>query len=364
MEGSARWLRHPVWDLSLIGFCWLPFYLWVVFGLGLGQETYGLPALRRGDQQDALLTATLAALGTTYVHRHYTFFVVYGDRGTFKRHARGLIVAPLIVFACVGLARLFRQESIAGYSPWLAVLIVSGLWNVWHSLQQRYGIWRVYAGRAGVGLEKPEHGRRDMQLLWASALATAALVLIFQTDTFGAHYNAARVLDFIEPLRQGGTFVVLVSVVLGGWGLIAARWLRHELKAPLSLKQRAPRLSFLGSTLTLFLVFVLHGPIVGYLCFGVCHALEYVAFVHHFGEKKFGADKGAAATLFRRPLLYAPFMIGGLVGLFLILKEYRRTDVYLAYYLGTSLLHFLFDGWIWKVRKPEVGRALGVQAAE
>ena len=27
-----------------------------------------------------------------------------------------------------------------------------------------------------------------------------------------------------------------------------------------------------------------------------------------------------------------------------------RTEVYLAYYVGSSMLHFLYDGWIWKLR--------------
>ena len=45
---------------------------------------------------------------------------------------------------------------------------------------------------------------------------------------------------------------------------------------------------------------------------------------------------------------------------FIMLYARRQTDLYLVYYLGTSLLHFLFDGWIWKVRRPELRRPLGV----
>jgi hypothetical protein len=109
-------------------------------------------------------------------------------------------------------------------------------------------------------------------------------------------------------------------------------------------------------------VFVVHGPIVGYLCFGVAHALEYVAFVHHFGQQKFAQSgaPGLTAALLRRPLLTAPLVIGVLLGAFILLGDHRTADVYLVYYMGTSLLHFLFDGWIWKVRRPEVRRPLGV----
>ena len=62
----------PVWDLAGLAFGWVPFYLWLVLGLGLGGD---LPA-RAADEATAL--AVLAALAISYVHRHYTFVVVYG----------------------------------------------------------------------------------------------------------------------------------------------------------------------------------------------------------------------------------------------------------------------------------------------
>lgn len=30
------------------------------------------------------------------------------------------------------------------------------------------------------------------------------------------------------------------------------------------------------------------------------------------------------------------------------------------YIVGSSFLHFIYDGWIWKVRDPKVGKALGI----
>ncbi|MEZ4380213.1 MAG: hypothetical protein R3A79_02605 [Nannocystaceae bacterium] len=65
----------------------------------------------------------------------------------------------------------------------------------------------------------------------------------------------------------------------------------------------------------------------------------------------------------RRPWLFGTLLSGALVLLFSLLVDHRRSDVYLVYYMGTSLLHFLFDGWIWKVRKPHVGGHLGVKGA-
>lgn len=353
----STWLRSAWWDLCCLGFCWVPFYAWAVFGLGLDG--------RWGSKvSPALATATVAALAMTYVHRHYTFLLVYGDQGTFSRRARDFIVAPIVAFGVVGAMRGLRHLSIVpGVSPWLVVLVIVGGWNIWHTLMQRYGILRIYAGRARGGLERPEHGRRDFALLWVCALLIAALVLVFRADSFAGHVNSRRVLAIVAPLLQGPAPSILLALV-GGLALaVAVRWVKHERAASIPWADRRPRLLFLASTLALFAVFVVHGPIVGYLCFGVAHSLEYIAFVHHFGQRKFAGDparSGLVARWMRRPWIFAPLISGALLALFVILADHRRSDAYLVYYIGTSLLHFLFDGWIWKVRTPAVGRHLGV----
>ena len=170
-------------------------------------------------------------------------------------------------------------------------------------------------------------------------------------------------LKVVRPLTSGTGAWVLFAVLAAGWLAVLSHWLRHELRAELSPRERLPRWCFLASTLALLAVFVVHGPIVGYLCFGVAHALEYVAFVHHFGQQKFAQNgaTGLTASLLRRPLWAAPLVIGVLLTAFILLSDHRGADLYLVYYLGTSLLHFLFDGWIWKVRRPEVRRPLGVE---
>lgn len=344
------WLRGPLWDLACLGFCWLPFYLWTVYGLGLD----GSWAARHA-QREALAWAAAVALATTYVHRHYTFLLVYGDRDTFRRRARDFVLAPLLVFSVVGACRG------VGGDLWKLVLVAVGVWNVWHTLMQRYGILRIYAAKAGGGLQERAHGRRDLALLWSSVILVAWVTVLLRAGTFAGQANARQLLRVVRPWLAGSwPWVVLVALGLA-WVAVLVHWSRHELRAGLRPRERAPRWSFLGSTFALLAVFVVHGPIVGYLCFGVAHALEYVAFVHHFGQQKFARDgRGPVAALLRRPLLTAPLLVGLLLAAFVLLYGQRQADVYLVYYLGTSLLHFLFDGWIWKVRRPELRRPLGV----
>jgi hypothetical protein len=359
---ARAWLRNACWDLGCLAFCWLPFYVWAVFGLGLdGSWAAG--------QSQGLAWATAVALAATYVHRHYTFVLVYGDRDTFRVRARDFVLAPLLVFAfigaCRGLYGASRGDSWAwlGSAAWWTVMISVGVWNVWHTLMQRYGILRIYAGKVGHGLQARDHGRRDLAVLWTSVILVSWVTLMFRASTFAGQGNARRALKIAGPWLTGISAWALLAVLVVAWMTAFSVWLRHELRADLELRARVPRWLFLASTLGLFVVFVVHGPIVGYLCFGVAHALEYIAFVHHFGQQKFARGpeiRSPAAALLRRPLYTAPLLIGGLLLAFVLLYDQRRADVYMVYYMGTSMLHFLYDGWIWKVRRPEVRAPLGV----
>lgn len=364
---SSPWIRNPVWDTALLALPWAPFYLWFVYGLRLGEG--GGEVLVFGERTWALTLATFVVLAITYVHRHYTFVLVYGDPQTFSANARAYLVAPLVLFGALWLARSDVTLVTLGrlrVSAWQIALVTSGTWNVWHTVQQRYGIFRVYAGKAGGGLESRAHARRDQLLTWSLVVAVALVLLVFRRSTFLGHESAQQALAVALPIVTSPMFMLLAAVLSIGVLTVVIGWVRAEIAAPLTLRQRVPRLTFLASTLALFAVFVVHGPIVGYLTFGTAHALEYLAFVHHFGERKFAARPDArsvAAMLLRRPIVVAPLLAGGLLLLYVGLQPVADTEVYWVYYLGTSMLHFLYDGWIWKVRKPEVAQPLGARAA-
>ncbi|MCZ6616861.1 MAG: L-2-amino-thiazoline-4-carboxylic acid hydrolase, partial [Gammaproteobacteria bacterium] len=77
----SAWLRDPLFDSACLAYCWVPFYLFLVFGLGIDGEWSASGS--GGDREPGLGTAMFIALGITYVHRHYTFLLVYGDRETY-----------------------------------------------------------------------------------------------------------------------------------------------------------------------------------------------------------------------------------------------------------------------------------------
>ncbi|MDC0716001.1 hypothetical protein [Nannocystis bainbridge] len=365
----ATWMIGPAWDVAALAFGWLPFYLWLVIGLGLGAQAFGGAPLAKPQLEEATALAVLAALAISYVHRHYTFVVVYGDRDVFTQRARAYWLAPTLIVAIVALARAtsgLAPATVAGIklSPWQIALFVTGAWNIWHTLQQRYGMLRIYAGKLGGGTERPEQARRDRALIWLATACVAVALPLLRPQLLGGHVNARKLGRLLAPLAGAWWAWALLLAVVGAFAWVLLRWLAHELRAPATPGQRAPRLAMMASTLLLFAVFLIHGPVVGYLCFGTAHAVEYMAFVHHFGTKKYGRGerRGAAARVLGDARLAVPALAGGLLLVFWLIQGQRRTDVYLVYYTATSWLHFLYDGWIWKVRRPELARTLELGA--
>ena len=337
-SSDLGWLRSPIWDASLLAFGWVPFYLWVALH-PLMQASGGLA------------TVLIVALALNFLHRHYVLLLVYGDRAVYNERPRAYVTAPLVAFAAV--ATLVLSGLPAGKEVLLGAL---GTWNVWHVIQQRYGLLRAYAARARGGLETREASRRDFRLLWAAVLVTAPLVVLEQRSVIESRPEAAPVFDVIGPWL-GRPLLVGVALAFGALFAAAfAAWAAGEARARPS--SRLPRYVFLGSTFALLAIFVAHGPVVGYLVFGVAHSVEYLAFVHHFGERKYKASVGSVAARILGDVRRAPLLLAPLFLAYLLLHAHRFTLAYLTYFSTTSALHYLYDGWIWRLRQPKVAGPL------
>jgi hypothetical protein len=140
----APWIKSSLWDLALLSFGWVPFFLFFVFWLHLGSG--GAAIVRRPEFK----TALLIDLGLIFAHRHYVFLMVFGDRRTFDTRPRAFVGSALAIVLATIAAWLLRGPLPA---VWSGVLVASVVWNIWHTVMQRYGIGRIYAGRAGAGLE-------------------------------------------------------------------------------------------------------------------------------------------------------------------------------------------------------------------
>jgi hypothetical protein len=351
-SGQARpggrrlvWIYGPGPDL-LIALCWVPLF---VFGHVL--------SVRHGIHNDDLLRRVLAATFlVSFLHQPLTFPLVYGDRRQFQLHRRLFVWAPIVTVAVV--------SGLLASHLWLLIPI-AGLWNTWHTMQQRYGLTRIYARKSGYG-----SAALDRWVLYSWLVAAALVVaanpatpgLIERVGLDGINARAVRLLTDARPVA----LALLVPV-----GLIAVAF---TVAIVVQERDQAVGMAETGATINparwvyqasslLLIASIAIDPAAGFIAYVGAHAIEYFVIVYKTTEKRYGADSDGASLLGR-----AAHTVGGRLGLLagvsgLALLAHARlhgtTFNGVLYTVGA--LHFLYDGVIWKLRKPAVAADFAIR---
>lgn len=293
----------------------------------------------------------LVILLFNFLHRHLTFPLVYGDPQALAQRKKSYLLLPL-VFLGVTLVALAQPSFFRG------LVVLSVLWTIYHTVMQKLGILRFYSRKAGYGL-----ARIDRAIL-VSWFFTMVLFLASSPKVRGqaaGYAVSGEVLkNFFESIALILPYLLTVSLVIS---LIATfLYLREEWRHRDQISW--PRNLYVLSILAIYAVFP-YDLLVGFAIFGFSHSIEYLAFVNVYARKKFqtlpDSSSFMARAVRRQALSFGIFcLVGGLLFLVWHNVSLKTLNIYIV---GSSFLHFLYDGWIWKVRKPKVGEPLGIQYA-
>jgi hypothetical protein len=94
------------------------------------------------------------------------------------------------------------------------------------------------------------------------------------------------------------------------------------------------------------------------------HAVEYLAVVSHYARRRTAVG---SAGLFREVarqwlVVFAVYLLAlGLVGVWVDKTGGWVMRAWVAVNVWSAFLHYTYDGFIWKLRKPATAQALGVQ---
>ena len=91
---------------------------------------------------ELLVWSAFAVVNTS--HHLPTFMRIYGDRELLKRFRWSLLLAPIIPFSCCMLAVIFLISSGSSLNDILYLYIIVTIWDLWHFLMQHYGFMRIY----------------------------------------------------------------------------------------------------------------------------------------------------------------------------------------------------------------------------
>jgi hypothetical protein len=325
------WVHGPVADIAL-GWCWLPIALIV-------------------HAAEPHLTAVQSIMGVifliSFAHQPLTLGLVYGDPAQRGAHRRLYMWAPWLAF---GLIVVGLNVSLSG------VALMAGLWNAEHTLMQRYGVMRIYGRKAG-----DDHGRLEKPMLIVWLVAAISYIggyvdlqrLVRKLGFGGTNARSVRLLGDLAPYAR---ILFWVGAIVGV--VLVARWMQAERR--LGAAASRPKHWYALGTAGLVIA-VMIDPIAGVAGYVAAHAIEYFAVVHSSLRKRTDASPVAAATrtTTRRVVTYGSYFVAiGIVVYFT--KSHFDGRLYAFAVLFFGALHILYDGFVWKLRRPALAASFGI----
>ena len=290
------------------------------------------------------------------------------------RYVAPIMLGLLLLGAWLGADSMHAAFPRGVPGRWLVTTagVIVAVWNVWHVLMQKYGILRLYSAKSGNEAKVP--GWVDRLLLFSWLPLWVAWITPRYLDVAIRRLRGARgilvpvgqVVDFVMPVLMPASVVLVVaSIVL---------FVVHERRA--NGLRNVPRLSMAAGTVLLSCTFLLLHPIKGYVCWGFSHAIEYLVFVWAFQRKRYAKpldhSPPLGRVLLRYPIAtYAVYMLvttAVFFGLrhwgFVVFKDMPKAFVgpfssrtlVAQWGVYQAMMHFYFDGFLWKMRLPSVRR--------
>ena len=298
-----------------------------------------------------LFVAAFGAMG----HHLPGMIRAYGDRALFERFRWRFIFAPIfLIVVC------------AAFSVWdlKGIVLVAFIWGVWHGMMQTYGFCRIYDAKVGSFAEITRRLDFAVCAIW---FATAVLLSPQRmTDTLETYYSAGGPLIAPAVLRAGQQGLLGVALLVSALFLANFVWMWSSGKRPSPVK-----VVLLVTSISFWWYCnnVVASVLVGVALFEVFHDVQYLSLVWIYNRKRVESDSsvgGFMRFVFRR----SGALVGVYIGLVLaygglsLSKSFVGIDAVKNILTGvvtaSALLHFYYDGFIWKVREKSTRQSLGI----
>jgi hypothetical protein len=339
-----RWLFSAPAD-AFLTWSWVPAF-------ALAHALTSQPGAGASRAVAQLLTIVMLA---SLAHQPLTLLLVYADRGQFGQRPRLFTWAPVLALAAVTIAVVLNL--------WLIVPIAAA-WQVIHTLQQRYGLLRIYARKARYGNARLDRALVYVPFAAALAVVAASPAAMSQFERFGVALGGQA--QEIRLMFSYRALFLALAIPLGLAALaVLALYGSQEHAAVQEGSANPGKWQYAGSMLLLTCGLV-YDPLAGLIAMVAGHAIEYCVVVMNTLRSRYGRSASTrsllaawAGSTSRRWALLITFL-----GVFLLLDVQARDTLpagsYLIAIYTVGLLHFVYDAVIWKLRKPAVATDLGI----
>jgi tetratricopeptide (TPR) repeat protein len=312
---------------------------------------FALAQARWSAQDIYVFVAAFGAMG----HHLPGMIRAYGDRALFERFRWRFIFAPIFL---VGTCTAFYWWDLKG------IILVVFFWGVWHGMMQTYGFCRIYDAKMG------SFAALSRRLDFATcAIWFAAGVLLSSNrmaDTLEAYYSSGG--PFIPPmgLHLVQQIVLVAAVAVSVLFLVNFAWMWARGK-----RSNPVKVALLGTSIGFWWYCnnSVSNILAGIALFEVFHDTQYLSLVWIYNRNRVEKDSsigGFMRFVFRRSGSLMGLYIGlvfayGSLGYFNSRLEIETIKRVLTGIVAASgLLHFYYDGFIWKVREKSTRESLGL----
>jgi Flp pilus assembly protein TadD len=312
---------------------------------------FALAQARWSAQDIYVFVAAFGAMG----HHLPGMIRAYGDRALFERFRWRFIFAPIFL---VGTCTAFYWFDLKG------IILVVFFWGVWHGMMQTYGFCRIYDAKMGAFAALSR--RLDFATCGIWFAAGVLLSSNRMTDTLETYYASGG--PYISPLLLHNVQQVVLVAAVGVSILFlvnfAWMWMLGKRSNPV-------KLALLGTSIA-FWWYCNNGVsniLAGIALFEVFHDTQYLSLVWIYNRNRVEKDSsigGFMRFVFRRSGSLVGLYIGlvfayGSLGYFNSRLEIETIKRILTGVVAASgLLHFYYDGFIWKVREKSTRESLGI----
>ncbi len=277
----------------------------------------------------------------------------YGDRDLFQRFKLRFILAPPLVF--LGYFPLYTYH----FGLYRLIILV---WATWHGFMQLYGFVRIYDAKVG------STSRATANWDWLVCLfgfVTPRLLRPEQVSNTLDHWYSAGGPLIPPALLSTVRWVALSAfvVVLIGFSV---NYVVQSFRGP---KPNPLKLVMLVSGIGTwwFAMCFVDELILGVALFDICHDVQYLAIVWLYNCRRVSSNSQMNAFMrymFRRGmvLLYLGLITAyGAIGLVApLVADGTVSRLFYGVLFTSTILHYYYDGFIWKVREPANQANLGL----
>ena len=279
----------------------------------------------------------------------------YGDRALFDRFKIRFVVAPLALLVVCVWASVYNIQ---------AIQLVALAWGIWHGMMQTYGFCRIYDAKASA--KAAARARLDLALCFAWFLGAVLLSPMRFRTCLDLYYESGG--PVIPPAVVLGLQYVIVVALAAVTALFLWRqwrdWHSAGIVSPVKITLLVSSIAFWW-----YCNNGVQNILVGIALFEVFHDVQYLAIVWIYNRTRVERDEsihGFMRFVFRR----SGSLIGVYVGLVLAYGSIALTTsgvsveaikhVLIGVVTASALLHFYYDGFIWKVRETQTRAMLGI----